>query len=136
MSTWLYQMSEAEWPREKFLRRVSEGKQPAWQTRKVIGRGFPSVGDRVILFYAKSGAKLPGVCGIGQFLEVHRQEKRARFKVLRPTNKLRKHPWWDADVIEFSQDIRGKSWRATLFRIPSHSARSIETGIQKWTRRT
>lgn len=128
-------MSEAKWPRANFLRTVREGKRPVWDSRKVIGGSFPSADDRLILFYAKSGTRLPGICGVGQVLDADEDEEWLEFKVARPTDKLRDKPWWDAEVIELIHEIRGKFWRATLFPVSNRAARAIESGIQEHARR-
>ena len=54
MRTWLYQMTEPEWPHSEFMRDVMEGRRLVWVVRSIIGKHDPKKGDLVV--FAAVGA--------------------------------------------------------------------------------
>ena len=132
MNTWLYQLSEKRWSRNKFLHYVREGRSLEWNHNKIVGEGSPSSGDALIFFYAPTGARVPGICGNAVIDCLDTEEETISFRVVRPTNRLRENPWWDRAAKKLVDKIRGGCPRGTLFYVQKDQSDSMSLGIKAW----
>jgi len=95
MSRWLYQMSERSWSIENYRRRVKEGNEVRWPTRKrMFAHEAPAAGDIVIFLFAPTACDTPGICGFGVITKYLPKTRKFDWLPLPPTNVLKKRPWW------------------------------------------
>jgi len=127
-------MSEKRWSREEFLDAIREKRRVEWVHGKVKGNGAPGAGDAIILFYAPTDAKAPGICGRGFIERFDPRRETITFRVLPPTNRLQRDPWWDRKMKKLADDIRGVP-RATMFSVDRKQAKALRLGIEHWLRK-
>lgn len=136
MSRWLYQMSETAWASENYRREVREGRLVRWPTRKIMFKTEPPAeGDLLVCFYAPSGAKKPGICGLGLITKCLPKSRQFDWLPLPPTNSLKQEPWWDERAKEISELVRAQSPRGTMYALPAALDTDIRRGAFAWARR-
>src|SRR5260370_894576 len=119
MSAWLYQLNQAQWRPEIFRRDVWEGQLWHFSHGQRRGETDPAPGDTVVFFYARAGGSDPGIYGWGIIdrVEPRDEPETLYFIPSAPTNHLKMDPWWDEEVLELTNQIRGQMMAATLFQI-------------------
>lgn len=132
MAYWLYQMrandDEAYRP-EQYRDEVSEGRTVTWSSMEPIsvdvrGEGEPAPGDKVILFFCKTGLRgneEPGIYGLGQ-IEAFVNEETGRtltFRVEPPSDSLKMEPLWGPGIERLVNDIRGDWKQRTMWAVPA-----------------
>ncbi len=123
MGMWLYQIRHDVWPPSRFRIEIWEGERWRWPMNSVAGGEDPEPGDRVVFYYAKTGATEPGFYGWAVVLEAYENE--LYFRAVRPTDELKMHPWWDARAEKLADRIRGKmKQRDNVARRPRLDRRS------------
>ena len=117
MAFWLYQMSAKEWSHGRYRAEVWEGNDTTWDTKKIAPAGSsPELGDVVVLFYAPTVSKDPGVYGWAIVLWCDGEE--IRFRPASPSDHLKMNPLWDDRVGAIIDQIRGKVAQGTMWKIP------------------
>lgn len=129
---WLYQMSEAEWPEAQYRAEVWEGGLIYWSTRKVQGQGRPVPGDRMICWYATTGAAQPGVVGWGVILGHFEDREEIIWRPTFPSDGLKMRPLYDDQLIQTIDSIRGKFKQATMWPMSVTDSGSLADRIRGW----
>ncbi len=127
MSMWLYQITHDVWPPSRFRIEIWEGERWRWPVGAMVGTEMPAPGDRVVFYYAKTGAAEPGFYGWGVVIESY--DKEMYFRPVRPTDELKMYPWWDDEAAELADLIRGKMKQRTLWPIPEDLISRVAAGI-------
>ena len=132
MSTWLYQLNPKSWTPEVFRFEIWEGKHWHWGYGSKRSADVPGIGDTIVFFYAPSGGDDPGSYGWAVLERCDVDNKILYFLPVAPTNRLKMDPWWDDQVQEIVDRIRGAVPRATLFPVDLDEAKVIRAGIRRW----
>jgi len=139
MAMWLYQLSQEEWTPSRYRLDIWEGERWRWRVGKISGSERPSVGDRVLFFFAKAGCDEPGFYGWAVILrweEYGENDVRMYFCPVAPSDQLKMCPWWDGpdgSVQQLATEIRVPIPQGTLWRVPDHLIATIGVGIARWT---
>jgi hypothetical protein len=119
---WLYQMSETYWPAAQFRATVWEGETIYWPTGRVRSEDRPQPGDRLLCWYAPTGASLPGVVGWGVVLGYSSDREELIWRPAPPTDALKMHPLFNDDVVKRVDGIRGGFRQATMWPMSTDDA--------------
>lgn len=131
MSMWLYQISNDIWPPSRFRVEVWAGERWRWPINTVMGNEMPAAGDRLVFYYAKTGAGEPGFYGWAVVLEAY--ERELYFRPVPPTDQLKMYPWWNEEAAELADLIRGKMKQRTLWPVPPNLISRLSAGLIAWT---
>jgi len=133
MSTWFYQVSQKEWPPQRYRLEIWEGERWAWSvSRKVTGGRTPEAGDTVAFFQAPSGGNDPGFYGWGVILEWFRDGEKMYFRPVAPSDHLKMDPWWDKEAQALADGIRGGMKQGTLWHVPEKLVVKLREGVARW----
>jgi hypothetical protein len=138
MAMWFYQLSEQEWPAERYRLDIWENECVRWRVGKISGDEQPKPGERVAFFYAKTGCREPGFYGWAVILRWESEDKEIYFRPVAPSNQLKMHPWWDqpnGNAARIADAIRGPQTQATLWPIRDELVGAIGAGIASWVGR-
>ena len=91
---------------------------------------MPTVGDRIVFFYAPSGGTDPGIYGWAVVERCHEKSGTLYFIPATPTDHLKMDPWWNDEAKRVADDIHGPMKQATLFEVPMRALRSSERALR------
>lgn len=130
---WLYQMSQVEWPPNRYRLDIRQGHRWVWPVKKSIpADAKPQPGDIVVLFYAKSGGAAAGFYGWAVILEWTEKTREIYFEPIAPSDFLMMCPWWDNKASDLVDQICGSVKQGTLWHIPEHLQSEVRDGIRHW----
>jgi len=130
---WLYQMANREdWGTADYRVGVWEGKVIVWPAGKITASDGlrPSRGDTVILFFAPSGNRKPGVYGMGVVIDL--RNDRLRFRLCRPSDYMKLDPLWTKTTMRTIDQVRGLVKQGTLWRMTPEQLCSIQREIRTY----
>ena len=128
MAYWLYQMSADNWRQERYRAEVWEGKETTWDINKVTPTGGkPQAGETVILYYAPTGAKDPGILGWAVIL--WSEDGEIRFRPAPPSDYLKMNPLWNKQVKIIIAAICGKMRRGTMWEVSDQLMKEVRNQI-------
>ena len=126
---WLYQMSQAEWPEAQFRLEIWEGGSVYWPTRRVVGKSRPQPGDRMVCWYAQTGAALPGLVGWGLVLAYMPDREEICWRPVVPSDELKMAPLFDNDLAIWVDKVRGRFKQSTMWQMSEDAADFISERI-------
>ncbi len=130
MAYWLYQMSADNWEQERYRAEVWEGQETTWNVNKVTPVGHsPKAGETVVLYYAPTGAKDPGILGWAVILWSNEDE--IRFRPASPSDYLKMNPLWNDEIINIITDICGKMRRGTMWEVSKDQMKRLRKQISE-----
>ena len=121
MKMWLYQLSRRrderghylpskdQFPPSEFRSEIQEEKRKKWPYGKVTSEERPQRDDVLVFFYAPAGEKDPGIYGWAVVKDCNDENKKLDFVPKHPTKNLMRNPWWDDNVKDIVDTIRGGS---------------------------
>lgn len=91
-------------------------------------------GDRLFFFYAPTGGQEPGIYGWAVVLDWPEgdDDTRVRFRPVSPSDQLKMCPWWDAEVKQIVDAVRGSVKRGTVWPLTDDTADRLGRGIGRW----
>ena len=129
---WLYQMSETQWPAGQFRATVWEGSTVSWPTGNVRSSDRPEPGDRLLCWYARTGASLPGVVGWGVVLGYSPERTEILWRPAPPTDALKMHPLFDDEIVDRVEGVRGRFRQATMWQMSRADASWFCDRVSGW----
>ena len=133
MATWMYQLSQTNWPPSRYRLEIWEGERWVWPVgQRSAGGEVPAPGDTIVFFYAPSGGNDPGFYGWAVVLEWLEDASHLYFRAAAPSDHLKMVPWWDDDAKDLSDRIRGKMKQRTLWLVADDLAAELRLGITSW----
>lgn len=132
MSMWLYQLNQKTWSPEVFRYEIWENQRWHWTFGQKRGDATPETGDTIIFFYSPSAGNDPGIYAWAVLEKCDAESSTLYFIPTAPTNYLKMDPWWDDEVKNITDEIRGPSKQATLFLVSEEIIPRIRAGIRRW----
>jgi len=132
MGEWLYQMSEDFYTPEEYREQIWEEELVHWPTGKIVGDEIPGAGDTMALWYTKTGARHPGICGWGVILRCLPEEEDLLWRPVFPSDYLKMDPIYNEEVSRLVDVIRGGMPRATMWLIRPEHADRLRGAIRSW----
>jgi hypothetical protein len=130
---WLYQMSADEWPESQFRASVWESSTIYWPTGSVRDTDArPVPGERMVCWYAPSGAELPGLVGWGVVLGFSSERNEIVWRPSPPTDAVKMCPIFDDELKSHIDVVRGGFPRATMWPVSVKEANYLATRIRTW----
>ena len=126
---WIYQLSSAGWSQEEFRLDVRERELVSWPVGSSQSSELPRPGERIILWWAKSGAAEYGVIGWGT---IHGESfgHGVRWLPHPPTDRWAMSPLRSPEIEAAVNEIRGSFKRLTLFRAEGSDAIALIEAIK------
>ena len=90
MTMWLYQLTQTEWPVNRYRLDIWEGERWRWEVNRVSGtQGTPEPGDTICFYYAKSGCPAPGFYAWAVVLQCVEEgdTRRIHFRPVAPSDR-------------------------------------------------
>ena len=134
MEDWLYQMTNgSDWGVGEYRVQVWEGRIIDWPAGKITGRNGakPQKGDSILLFFAPSGNRMPGVYGLGVITSYSPRRNRITFRASRPSDYLKLDPIWSKATRSTMDRIRGRMKQGTLWWVPPNELVSIQSEVRR-----
>ena len=150
---WLYQMSsggrggqfrsseDKPWYPSSYRREVREGENIPWDVGKINLRGHTriSTGDTIVFFFCRTGKDdpetggvEPGIYGWGKITNPPRGSYDILgFVVEPPSDYLKNHVLWDAEIKQLTDEIRDKQFEGTMWPIGSGQLQKLCEKIRK-----
>lgn len=133
LTAWLYQINQKEWDPNRYRVEIWEGERWSWPVGRISPAGAsPRPGDIVVFFYAPTGGHEPGFYGWAVVLEWYRDSRTLYFRPVAPSDRLKMHPWWDAQARKLADQIRGRMKQGTFWSVSEAEARDLQQGISTW----
>lgn len=129
---WLYQMSEDMWPASQFRATVWEGVAEYWPTRTIRSTDRPQQGDRLLCWYAPTGATMPGIVGWGVILGWFSDVDEIMWRAAPPSDALKMHPLFDDAVRARIDAVRGRFKQATMWPMAAGDAAWFAEQVRTW----
>jgi hypothetical protein len=89
-------------------------------------------GDMVILFFAKAGAREPGIYGWGIITLFDKEV--INFRPAWPSDYLKMSPLWDDEISDIVDEIRGGMPQGTMWKVKEESLGKIRQKIAEHIR--
>ena len=154
MPAWLYQMSsggrggqfrsaeDKPWYPSSYRKEVSESEgKITWDLGKIYFRDQTQVskGATVIFFFCKTGQDdpetgdvQPGIYGWGSIIKPPLESYGTiEFEVKPPSDYLKDHVLWDAEIEQLTNQIRKKQYQGTMWPINSEQLQKLREKIRK-----
>jgi hypothetical protein len=134
LAAWLYQMNQGLWPPSSYRLDVWENERWSWPIGRVRGSETPRPGDRLFFFFAPSGGAEGGICGWAVVLDwpASDDDTRVRFRPVAPSDQLKMCPWWDDEVKQIVDQVRGAVKQGTVWPVDDATAQALGRGIARW----
>ena len=136
---WLYQLSHDIYPLEQYRLDVWQDQVLEWPTGRVMTTdgARPTPGDSVVLWYAKKHAEEPGIVGWGIVLDFRppsalNDEDTLAWRPVFPSDALKMHPLYSADLQEVVERIRGPMPQGTMWQVEQPEAHTLALAIRSW----
>ena len=113
-AVWIYQLSSGEWSQGEYRLEVREGHYVSWGIGSKRGSRDPEPGDRIVCWWAKTGATEYGVIGWGT---VHGETYGGGIRWIphSPTDRWSMSPVQSDELDDVVNRIRGGFNQATMF---------------------
>jgi hypothetical protein len=126
---WIYQLSSGEWDQGEYRLGVTEGHFVSWGVGSKKGSLEPEPGDRIVCWWAKTGAPEYGVIGWGV---IHGETYGGGIRWLPhpPTDRWSMSPLVSGELEAIVDKIRGGFKQATLFLAEDEDAMALISAIK------
>jgi len=118
---WVYQLSSKEWNQDLYRLGVLEGERVAWPVGKKQSELEPEPGERIVCWWAKTGAPEFGVVGWG-VIEGSTYGEGIRWRPRSPSDRWSMSPLRSPEIEAAVDKVRGKMRQATLFAAQGEDA--------------
>jgi len=132
MVFWLYQMSMRGFSPEAYREEIWEGKTTAWPAGRIMTDERPRQGDRILLWFTKTGNKEPGTYGWGVITKYRARSNVIEFRPAYPSDYLKMYPLYNDEVDRLVNEIRGPVPEATMWQVDESHARALREKIREW----
>lgn len=127
---WLYQLSSAEWSQAAYRLSVSQGERVAWPVGRKQTKREPAPGERIVCWWAKTGASEYGVIGWG-IIDGESYGAGIRWHPQPPSDRWAMSPLASPQLDTAIDAVRGKMRQATLFAAEGERALALLTSIRE-----
>lgn len=111
---WVYQLASSEWDQESYRLSVSEGERVAWPIGRKQTAREPAPGERIMCWWAKTGAREYGVIGWG-VIDGESYGAGIRWHPQPPSDRWSMSPITSPELEAAIDAVRGGMRQATLF---------------------
>lgn len=126
---WVYQLSSAEWDQESYRSSVAQGERVAWPIGRKQTAREPAPGERIVCWWAKTGAPEFGVIGWG-VIDGESYGAGLRWHPQPPSDRWAMSPLTSPQLEAAIDSVRGRMRQATLFVAEEDKAVELVAAIR------
>lgn len=126
---WVYQLSSAEWDQSAYRLSVSQGERVAWPVGRKQTKREPAPGERIVCWWAKTGAPEYGVIGWG-IIDGESYGAGIRWHPQPPSDRWSMSPISSVELEKAIDSVRGAMRQATLFLAEGEKAVNLLAAIR------